>query len=118
MSDLLDALRKLNIADGDRQRHAVIVSHVDMLESENADLRSRLVQALAKVEMRDADFRGMDEIARQNHEIAQSYVASRGRAQRLIETWRAEANSMDVSEADEDEMLRAHADALEEAMKP
>lgn len=118
MSELLDALRALPVPADARERRAFITTQVDLLESEALDLRGRLIQALTRVEVIDEDLRRMDGIARQNHEIAQSYVASRGRAQRLIEKWRAEANSMDVSEADEDEMLRAHADALEEAMKP
>lgn len=118
MSDLLDAIDRLNVADGDRERHALVRMHVDYLETLVADLQDKLIQARGRLYLSDRELLAAKQDGQQQWETANSYVASRGRAQRLIEKWRAEANSMDVSEADEDEMLRAHADALEEAMKP
>jgi hypothetical protein len=118
MSDLIDALRALPVPADARERRAFITTQVDLLESEALDLRGRLIQALTRVEVIDEDLRRMDGIARQNHEIAQSYVASRGRAEALIKKWRAERVQLEPDEADRDEMLREHADALEEAMKP
>lgn len=51
MSDLVQRIRELEVADAARERRAFIASHVDYLESVAADLEHRLIEANAKLDL-------------------------------------------------------------------